>query len=270
MMHGCKQSAEDFATGTRMNAHAEARMFLAAYPEQSTSANGSRCWNWFQAEHQRRGMGEAAVIAGITGEVMRDFAVDRSSVYVAGLSAGGAAAAILGSAYPDLYAAVGIHSGLACGAAHDLVSAFSAMRRGAAMRPLGERPAGPARSVPTIVFHGDRDRTVSPRNGEQILAQALGASELERTAQRVEASGGVHSYTRTRYADRSGVVLYEAWMIHGGGHAWSGGDPAGSYTDPRGPDASREMLRFFFAHRLERAASAGLEQAESLSLRSNR
>lgn len=252
MLHGCKQNAEDFAAGTRMNALAEAMTFLAAYPEQSTSANGSRCWNWFRPEHQQRGAGEAAIIAGITDEVMHEFAVDQRRVYIAGLSAGGAAAAILGSRYADLYAAVGIHSGLARGAAHDVASAFEAMRRGGS---LTADAIGPARRVPTIVFHGDRDRTVNPRNGEQALAQAMGVTELEKNIEEGRAPSG-HAYTRTRYADEAGRIMFEAWTIHGGAHAWSGGNPAGSYTDPQGPDASREMLRFFFGHELPRGAAA--------------
>jgi poly(hydroxyalkanoate) depolymerase family esterase len=248
MLHGCKQTAEDFAAGTRMNVHAEALTCLAVYPEQSAAANGSRCWNWFKPEHQQRGLGEAAVIAGITEQVMRDYAVDERRVSVAGLSAGGAAAAIVGSAYADLYAAVGIHSGLARGAAHDVASAFAAMRQGGATaHPSTAAPTRPIRLVPTIVFHGDRDRTVNPRNGEEALAQAMGASDLEKRVERGQAPGG-HAYSIARYSDRNGIVMFESWLIHGAGHAWSGGDPAGSYTDPQGPDAAAEMLRFFFDH----------------------
>lgn len=243
MLHGCKQSPEDFAAGTRMNAHAEELKWLAAYPEQPAAANGSRCWNWFRPEDQQRGGGEPALIAGITRQVMNDFAVDPARVYVAGLSAGGAAAAIMGSAYGDLYAAVGIHSGLACGAADGVVSAFAAMRQGGRNRPI----ASGLPIVPTIVFHGDQDRTVNARNAEMIIAQATAGVDLGKRAERVKLPGG-RAYTVTRYIDRAGSVLLEAWIVHGGGHAWYGGSPEGSYTDPTGPDATREMLRFFGDH----------------------
>ncbi len=243
MLHGCKQSPQDFAAGTRMNQHAEDLTCLVAYPEQSTTANSSRCWNWFRPEDQQRGYGEPALIAGITRQVMSDFAVDAARVYIAGLSAGGAAAAIMGSAYADLYAAVGIHSGLAAGIAQDMPSAFAAMHHGGQVRHI----AGGMPIVPTIVFHGDRDGTVNPQNAELILAQAAAGIELEKRVERDRVPGG-HAYTRTRYIDRAGSVLLELWVVHGAAHAWSGGSRDGSYTDPNGPDATREMLRFFGYH----------------------
>jgi poly(hydroxyalkanoate) depolymerase family esterase len=244
MLHGCKQSPEDFARGTRMNAHAEALTWLVAYPEQPSAANGSRCWNWFRPEDQQRGRGEPSLIAGIAERVMHDFAVDPAMVYVAGLSAGGAAAAIMRSTYPDLFAAVGIHSGLAHGAAHDVSSAFAAMRSGGWVQPnAAENPI-----VPTIVFHGDQDRTVSPQNAELVLAQAAADTQLQKTVERI-AVPGTQGYTQTRYVDGTGAVMLESWLIHGVAHAWSGGSAAGSYTDPRGPDATAAMLRFFSEHR---------------------
>jgi poly(hydroxyalkanoate) depolymerase family esterase len=257
VLHGCTQTAADCATGTRLNALAEEETFLVAYPEQAAAANRSRCWNWFKRSNQQRDRGEPSLIAGITQQVMTAYSVDPRRVYVAGMSAGGAMAAIMGAMYPDLYAAVGIHSGLAHGAARDLESALTAMRQG------GPDPAGPGDlnavgSLPTIVFHGDCDRTVHPRNGEQVLAQALprpagdaqgsaNAAESLVSASRGQVPGG-HAYTRSVYRDAGGHVVGERWVVHGAGHAWSGGSPAGSFTDPRGPDASKEMLRFFREH----------------------
>jgi poly(hydroxyalkanoate) depolymerase family esterase len=245
MLHGCTQSPDDFAAGTRMNDLAEEQTFLVAYPAQDVSANAAKCWNWFNAGDQQRDQGEPSLIAGITRQIIRDFPVEPGRVYIAGLSAGGAAAAIMGLAYPDLYAAIGVHSGLACGAASDLPSAFEAMRQGRASGVWEPRGCEESRrAVPTIVFHGDRDMIVSPVNGDQVIAQSKAAADLRITVTRGESSGGM-SYTRTVYADESGQPILEQWVLHGAGHAWSGGSSAGSYTEPRGPDASREMMRFF-------------------------
>jgi poly(hydroxyalkanoate) depolymerase family esterase len=221
-------------------------VFLVAYPAQPQSANASKCWNWFHAGHQQRDEGEPSLIAGITRRIMRDFTVEEDRVYIAGLSAGGAAAAIMGSTYPDLYAAIGVHSGLAYGAATDMPSAFAAMSQGAA---ASSRRSPACAVVPTIVFHGDQDRTVSPINGDQIIEQCRPSGGFRVSVTHGQSTGGV-GYQRTVHTDESGVVFLEQWVLHGAGHAWSGGDSAGSYTDPRGPDASREMMRFFLQHRL--------------------
>jgi poly(hydroxyalkanoate) depolymerase family esterase len=250
MLHGCTQTADDSAAGTRLNGLAEQETWLVVYPEQASSANPSRCWNWFETAHQRRGEGEPSLIAGITQQVMATYRVDPDRVYVAGMSAGGAMAAIMGATYPDLFAAVGVHSGLASGAAHDLRSAFAAMRRGKST-PAATTGAGPRLDLPLIVFHGDRDATVHPRNGEHVLAQAVPLSASEHDPRMTVTPGqvpGGHAYTRTVYHDATAQVVGEHWLVHGAGHAWSGGSPAGSYTDPHGPDAAREMLRFFREH----------------------
>ncbi|WP_158745635.1 PHB depolymerase family esterase [Acidisphaera sp. L21] len=240
MLHGCTQSPGDFAAGTRMNEAAEAGNFLVAYPEQTSAANMQKCWNWFVDGDQRRGAGEPGVIAGITREIVTRYAIDPSRVYVAGLSAGGAMAAILGEAYPDLYAAIGVHSGLPCGAAHDMPSAFSAMRQGVPANVCGGQHA----PIRAIVFHGDRDTTVNLRNAEAVVAQAIGGAALVTSSKSGTARGG-HGYTRTECRDAAGHTVVEQWTIHGAPHAWAGGSVAGSYTDPRGPDATAEMVRFF-------------------------
>jgi poly(hydroxyalkanoate) depolymerase family esterase len=250
MLHGCTQSPEDFAAGTRMNFIAEEQTCLVVYPAQRREANQAKCWNWFRTSDQHRDKGEPSLIAGITRQVMRDYSVDPNRVYVAGLSAGAAAAAIMGATYPDLYAAIGVHSGLACGAANDLPSAFVAMRQGglAAASGPGNRPIPTDRpTIPTIVFHGDRDITVHPSNGEDVLEQSVRTTSTQKKVHRGQVPGG-HAYTRTILTDSSGRGMFEHWNIHGAGHAWSGGSPAGSYTDPQGPDATREMLRFFLEH----------------------
>jgi poly(hydroxyalkanoate) depolymerase family esterase len=241
MLHGCSQSPDDFAAGTRMNALAEEETCLVLYPAQSTSANAWKCWKWFNPGDQRRDEGEPSLIAGIARRVMTEYAVDPSRVYVAGLSAGAAAAAILGSAYPDLFAAIGVHSGLACGAAKDILSALAAMRQGGTTGAITPRLL-----LPTIVFHGGSDTTVHPRNADAVIAQGATA-DLQATVEHGQVAGG-HAYSRTLYGDERGNIVLEQWVVHGAGHAWSGGSVAGSYTDPRGPDAAREMLRFFLAH----------------------
>ena len=250
MLHGCTQDPDDFAAGTRMNALAEERGFLVAYPAQSGSANMQKCWNWFQPADQGRDRGEPSIIAGITRQVMEDYEVDEGRVYVAGMSAGGAMAAIMGAVYPDLYSAVGVHSGLAPGSAHDMPSAFSAMRQGNPGNPVTEAGSnGQAEIPPTVIFHGDRDGTVHPRNGDRLLANltASDGSSLKVSTRQGRVPDG-HAFTRISYRDTDGRSVVERWNVHGLGHAWSGGGRPGSYTDPKGPDASAEMVRFFLQH----------------------
>ncbi|WPB56086.1 PHB depolymerase family esterase [Xylophilus sp. GOD-11R] len=240
MLHGCTQNPDDFAAGTRMNELAQGQGFAVLYPAQSRKANPQGCWNWFKHTHQTRERGEPALIAGMVRQVMASHAIDPKRVYVAGLSAGGAMAAILGETHAELFAAVGVHSGLAAGAARDLPSAMAAMKDGA--RPT-QRSAGSGR--PTIVFHGDADATVNLRNAHAVVAAAVGPS--------AQAKGESSSVPGARPASRDvfrrpdGRVQAELWVVQGGPHAWSGGG-AGSYTDPSGPDASQEMLRFFREH----------------------
>jgi poly(hydroxyalkanoate) depolymerase family esterase len=250
MLHGGTQDADDFAAGTRMNALAEEHGFIVAYPSQSKAANASLCWNWFSPENQVRGRGEPAIIAGITREIIAEYAVDPARVFVAGLSAGGAMAAVMGATYPDLYAAVGVHSGLPYQSAADLPSAFAAMRGDARLpgrRSRKSRGTGDeSPRIRSIVFHGDADNIVHQSNAAKMV-------EAERAGESIERSEAQHAairaHTRTVVRDKTGAVVVEQWLVHGSGHAWSGGSPDGTYTDPHGPDASREMLRFFFEER---------------------
>jgi poly(hydroxyalkanoate) depolymerase family esterase len=246
MLHGGTQDADDFAAGTRMNVLAEEHGFLVAYPSQCKSANPSLCWNWFKPEDQVRGAGEPSIIAGITDEIVAEYDIDPRRVFVAGLSAGGAMAGVMGATYPEVYAAVGVHSGLPYRSATDVASAFSAMRGdpGPQRRQWKTGPRSDhALRVPTIVFHGDADQIVHPSNAAKIIKGKTGDT-VERAKVRSSAS---RTYTRAVTRDKNGTVVVEQWLIHGSGHAWSGGSADGTYTDPHGPDASRELLRFFLA-----------------------
>ena len=251
MLHGCKQNPDDFAAGTGMNALAQEFGVIVLYPEQAQDANPARCWNWFKHNHQGRGSGEAALIASMTQAVLATHGADPARVYIAGLSAGGAMATLVAAAHPEIFAAVGVHSGLAPGAARNLPQGLAAMRSGAS-EPMGAGLSPRATlPVPTIVFHGDKDTTVHHKNGDQITAAALAGSAqrrsqggLDSTSEKVVTASG-RRYTRTIYG--TAPVVAEHWLLHGAGHAWSGGKAAGSYTDPAGPDASREMLRFFMS-----------------------
>lgn len=237
LLHGCTQDADDFARGTGMNHLAQEHGLAVLYPQQSAHANPGRCWNWFKHSHQARGRGEAGLIATLTRRVQEEHGLDAGRVYVAGLSAGGAMAAVLALAYPELYAAAGVHSGLAPGLAHDLPAALAAMKGPSGAEAL-------ALPCPLIVFQGDADTTVHPSNGEQLVA--AGRRPAAQTVEHGVSAGG-RRFQRRVYAAAPGRPAAEYWQVHGAGHAWAGGSAEGSYTDPQGPQASREMLRFFLS-----------------------
>jgi poly(hydroxyalkanoate) depolymerase family esterase len=243
MLHGCTQNPDDFALGTRMNELAEEYGCHVVYPQQVPEANPGLCWNWFAPTNQHRDGGEPSIVADITRAVTKDHGIDGKRVFIAGMSAGGAMAVVMGATYPELYAAIGVHSGIAYGAATSMFAAPTVMRSG------GEDSAiSPLNPVRAIVFHGDRDQTVHPRNGEQVLQQLLGASNSRlpgKKPRRVHGKSNGRAYDQTIYRDAAGKTVAEEWTVHGTAHAWSGGNAAGSHTDSSGPDASREMLRFF-------------------------
>lgn len=241
MLHGCTQTPEDFAAGTGMNALAEEFGCLIAYPAQPSGANTQKCWNWYRPEDQARDRGEPALIAGLTRAIWRDHNADPARSYIAGLSAGGAAAVVMATAYPDIFSAVGVHSGLPAGSAQDIPSAFAAMRSGSKGKLLQT-------FVPTIVFHGLADSTVHPDNGAAVLSQVLHAMPGLRATTRQGVADGGHRYRTTAHHHADGRSLAEHWQIECAGHAWAGGHSAGSYTDPKGPDASRQMVQFFLQH----------------------
>lgn len=241
MLHGCTQDPDDFAAGTAMNEAAREEGLFVLYPAQCDRAHPHRCWNWFRRSHQARGRGEPALLAAMVRAVMAQHAIDPARVYVAGLSAGGAMAAILGEAYPELFAAVGVHSGLRPGAARDVASAMRAMKQGA---PESATPWRPAR--PTIVVHGEADRTVHPRNADLLVPLEAGPGIT--VATETVSTSGRHAYTRRVHRNAQGAVVAEHWLVHGATHAWSGGRRPASHTDPQGPDATRAMLAFFERH----------------------
>jgi len=247
MLHGCTQDPDDFVASTRMQALALEQGVYLLCPAQSVAANSNRCWGWFEETNQSIDQGEPGIIAGLVRQILSTHPIDRRRVYVAGFSAGGAMAATLAALYPNLFAAAGVHSGVAHGAARDLMSALVVMHQGAptvdASQGLGGEP------VPMILFQGDADATVHSNNAARLIAQAgfvVGGPD-ERPAEQGRVPGG-YAYSRWVYADPAGRRCAERWSIHGAGHGWSGGSALHAFTEPRGPDASREILRFFLEH----------------------
>jgi poly(hydroxyalkanoate) depolymerase family esterase len=240
MLHGCTQNPEDFALGTRMNDLADEFGLIVAYPHQPRRANASGCWNWFDRRHQNRGSGEPAKLTGLAQALAKEFGVGNERIFAAGLSAGGAMAEVLAATYPDVFAAVGVHSGLPYRSAADVPSAFAAMKGAAAGEPA---PVAGDRRCRKIIIHGLADGTVDPVNGERILDQAARGEPLKRID--LDSEFGDGRVSRTVLEDAEGRPAVERWRVEGGGHAWFGGDPRGSYTQTVGLDASRVMVRFF-------------------------
>lgn len=262
MLHGCTQDASQFATGTKMNALADEKHFLVLYPEQTSSGNSNKCWNWFETAHQSRGNGEPAIIAGMVNTIKNNYSIQENQVYVAGLSAGAAMSVIMGATYPDLFSGVGVGAGLEYKAATSMTGAFTAMSSGgpnpvqqgyAAYQAMGNR----AKVMPVIVFHGSSDYTVYPVNGDQVISQWSITNDFSQNGtnngwiddqpERTESftvSGG-RRYSISDYEGGDGIVWMKKVKVQSMGHAWSGGSSQGSYTDPQGPDASRMMWDFF-------------------------
>ncbi len=265
MLHGCTQDPDQFAAGTQMNALAETEKFFVLYPEQPSSANSNKCWNWFDTAHQSRGSGEPALIAGMVNQIKSSYSIDADQVFVGGLSAGAAMSVIMGATYPDIFAAISVGAGLEYKAATSVTGAYTAMSSGGpnpiqqgdlAYSAMGEHK----RVVPVILFHGTADYTVAPINAHQILSQwaqtndrasdGLDNNNIDDTADQTlpgTVSGG-RSYTQYIYKDTAGKTVMEKYMIEEMGHAWSGGSTSGSYTDPKGPNATKLSWNFFKNH----------------------
>jgi poly(hydroxyalkanoate) depolymerase family esterase len=246
MLHGCTQNPDDFAVGTKMNAFAELHGLLIAYPAQNRTHNASSCWNWFETGHQNREAGEPAILAGIARKLIKEFGIDKSQVFVAGLSAGAAMAVILGKTYPDIFHAIGVHSGLAYQSAGNVMSAMAVMRGKAGSSVFGKarRQDETMKPVRTIIFHGAADLTVHPSNAQRISDMEHGPIK-DKASTTTSGSSNGRRFTRTVISHENGYSIVENWLIAGAGHAWSGGNDTGSYADAKGPDASVEMVRFF-------------------------
>ncbi len=284
MLHGCTQTAVDLATGTQMNQLAEQQNFIVVYPQQSNAANQYLCWNWFDPANQSRDKGEPSIIVGIVQSITQNtvqWTIDTKSIYVAGISAGAALAVILGATYPDVFAAIGVHAGFEYQAATNSNAGLRAGRKGGPdPRQQGllayEAMGSFARVVPTIVFHGTNDYVINIINGDQVVQQWMytdmlasnGAYNVDFAAPTTTTSGrvpGGRSYVTYGWTDANSKEIQQYWKVNGMGHAWSGGSPGGSYTDPQGPNASQAIYRFFLLHSLPSVQS----QAQTTSFWQN-
>jgi poly(hydroxyalkanoate) depolymerase family esterase len=250
MLHGCTQDPDDFARGTRFNALAAEKGVMVAWPEQTGQNHPQKCWSWFDPAHQGSGRGEPALVAGITREVMAQRPVDARRVYIAGVSAGAAMAVNTAASYPELFAAVASHSGIPYRAASDVPHAISVMHGGSpdpAILAYALQDALSGRRLPLIAVHGGADAVVSPTNSRQLAAQWAGVLHLSASPAERSTDGGL-GVERTRWNAADGGTMVELVIVDGVGHAWAGGSPEGTFTDARGPDASRLILDFLLAH----------------------
>lgn len=255
MLHGCTQDAADFAAGTRMDEHARVRGFLALYPEQTSEHHPQKCWQWYDEAHQRADAGEPALLAAMVRRVAEERGADPERVYLAGISAGGSMAWVLAVTHPGLFAKVAVHSAVPYGVATDVNGALAALQAGAgdpsrAVERIVAAAAGAPRLPPALVLHGAADPVVRPINGDEgacLWAEAMGGADGSRALVRREdeLEEGGRRVRRVRWAAADGAVAVEGWRIEGLGHAWSGGSPDGSYTDPEGPDATARIVEFF-------------------------
>jgi len=255
MLHGCRQTPEDLAAGTRMNALAEQEGFLVAYPQQPLRRQLQRCWQWFDLTAEQGGR-EVQAVAALIDALALEPGVRSDQIYLAGISAGAAMAAVVALRHPDKVAAVGLHSGVVVGAADSPRAGLKVMRAGSISDPVvlldaaGVTPGGPA--MPAMVIHGLADDAVSPLNGRLLAHQFLSYNRLGHTLPSLAETGldemAPGEFTDVRFGrwHRDLVVLHE---VAGLGHAWSGGDGRYPYHAAVGPDASALMWDFFRTHR---------------------
>ncbi|MES2760270.1 MAG: PHB depolymerase family esterase [Pseudomonadota bacterium] len=254
MLHGCEQTATLFAQGTRMNQLAETAGYAVLYPQQSVSTHRHRCWKWYDRATQQGG-GDVPMIVGIINKVMANYPIDRSRIYICGISAGAAMANIVALNHPDLFAGLGLHSGPSFGGAHSTIGALTVMQHGAGMRVdgaiaevLGRREQ--FQPLPTILIHGDEDHVVRPINLAHLTRQAMLVNRLPADSPEqveVKVKRGRSYQLRDVYSGRK--VMLRVARIAELKHAWSGGDERISFNSAQGPDASKMMLDFFSRHR---------------------
>jgi poly(hydroxyalkanoate) depolymerase family esterase len=251
MLHGCKQNADEFAQGTRINLLADRYGFAVLYPEQSKHDHAHRCWRWYD-DSSAGGGGEAASVVSLVQAVVAQHRLDPERVYVAGMSAGAGLAALLAIRYPSVFAAVGLHSGVVFGEARSAVAAMDVMRRGSRNDPVGLIDATvDVRNfpgMPAIIVHGELDSVVSANNAEQLSTQflrlngfidATGARRAGETREEKVADGVVRDFVK------NGRRVVKTCVVRGLGHSWAGGDDTVAFHSSKGPDSTALMWEFF-------------------------
>jgi poly(hydroxyalkanoate) depolymerase family esterase len=266
MLHGCTQKVEELAAISGINELADKNNFLVAYPEQSVAANPLKCWNWFDPKHQSRDAGEPSLIAAVIQDIRTSYNIDEKRMYVVGISAGGAMAVVMGTAYPELFAGLGVIAGTEYKAALNVQDGLTAMKQGGpdpnqqgllAFQAIQKSPVGTKTRLPLIVFQGTKDPYLSPVNTDQLITQWAqthdylddgkdndSVSIRSAKEKKVDVPGG-YSLTKSSYSDSQGHLLLEKWIVEGLGHAWPGSSVANPFADAKGPNATEEMWRFF-------------------------